>query len=148
MSTDSRTHSARRPLSRRTILRGAAGALLISGAGLVSAATASASTPYIGNNVAWCSVPLYMGRSMYSITHAYDNLSASTYLALYRTGVGNVQRALNRAGYRVGVDNVFGPATRDAVIRFQRSRHLVADGVVGERTLNALPGCGYLPNVW
>lgn len=39
-----------------------------------------------------------------------------------------------------GADGDFGPRTREAVLRFQGSRGLEADGLVGERTWSALLG--------
>lgn len=44
-----------------------------------------------------------------------------------------VQQALG-----VGVDGIYGPRTRAAVVRFQRTNGLVADGIAGPQTLAAL----------
>ncbi|MFS8980780.1 peptidoglycan-binding protein [Cupriavidus necator] len=52
--------------------------------------------------------------------------------------VAKVQTALNRNGSQLLVDGEFGRNTLAAVMAFQASRHLVADGVVGEKTLAAL----------
>jgi len=53
----------------------------------------------------------------------------------YMTGedVKEVQRRV-----AVAADGIYGPATKDAVIRFQRSKGLTADGVVGAQTWAAL----------
>lgn len=54
--------------------------------------------------------------------------------------VGHLQCVLNRVyGYTsVDIDKIFGPATRTAVVDFQRSVGLTADGFVGPRTWAAL----------
>jgi peptidoglycan hydrolase-like protein with peptidoglycan-binding domain/DNA invertase Pin-like site-specific DNA recombinase len=55
--------------------------------------------------------------------------------------VRRVQRVLQHRGYDLGgpgVDGRFGPITDAAVRRLQRDRGLVADGVVGPRTRQAL----------
>lgn len=53
--------------------------------------------------------------------------------------VEEIQRALLRAGYNPGdLDQIYGPQTCNAVIRFQRAKGLVADGEVGPITLAAL----------
>src|SRR5262245_46300382 len=57
-----------------------------------------------------------------------------------------VQSALNQiAGAGLAVDGALGARTRNAIRRFQRSRRLVADGVVGPRTERALIEAGASP---
>lgn len=52
--------------------------------------------------------------------------------------VGDLQRLLVRKGYRITIDNDFGPATELAVMLFQRDRGLAEDGIVGQKTWSAL----------
>ena len=55
------------------------------------------------------------------------------------TQVAVVQRALASLGFSSGrVDGQYGPATRNAMARFQRSAGLTADGILGPATLRAL----------
>ena len=50
-----------------------------------------------------------------------------------------LQKDLNFLGYNSGPeDNDYGPKTRNAVINYQRSRGLSADGVVGCNTWRSI----------
>lgn len=49
------------------------------------------------------------------------------------------QDDLNTLGFKTnGLDGIFGAGTQDAVIRYQRSRGLTADGIVGCNTWRSL----------
>ena len=48
--------------------------------------------------------------------------------------VKKLQTALNRAGYDLSVDGVFGPATKTALSQFQHTNGLKADGIAGPNT--------------
>lgn len=52
--------------------------------------------------------------------------------------VVELQKILNTEGARLRVEGAFGPATRTAVIAFQRRNQLLPDGVVGPLTWAAL----------
>ncbi len=63
--------------------------------------------------------------------------------------VARLQRLLNAAGATLVADGEFGSGTRAAVIRFQRTQGLLADGIVGEQTwgrLFRLVGERHLPD--
>lgn len=49
-----------------------------------------------------------------------------------------LQRQLNANGFSVPVDGTFGPATKQAIINFQKSRNIVVDGVAGAQTWSYL----------
>lgn len=82
-----------------------------------------------------------------TIKVAWDKLRAITVDREYvgpgynTTGdpVKTVQSALNNRGYSAGTaDGIYGPNTKNAIIRFQRSRGLAADGIVGPATWRQL----------
>ncbi len=54
------------------------------------------------------------------------------------TAVRELQQALVNKGYSLSVDGAFGPMTQNAVISFQRSVGIAADGVVGPVTWSKL----------
>lgn len=65
--------------------------------------------------------------------------------AAFRSGdqgdeVAQIQKALAGLGYEVSIDGDFGPATKEAVIAFQKSKGLEVDGMVGATTYRALVG--------
>jgi peptidoglycan hydrolase-like protein with peptidoglycan-binding domain len=53
--------------------------------------------------------------------------------------VQDIQTALKNAGDYTGkIDGKLGPGTKQAIAEFQRSHHLVADGVLGKKTWKLL----------
>lgn len=54
--------------------------------------------------------------------------------------VKSARQLLTARGCTTAADSSFGPTTRSAVIRFQKSRSLTADGVIGPNTWRALLG--------
>lgn len=45
-----------------------------------------------------------------------------------------LQQTLNTKGFRLIVDGYFGPATKVAILKFQRQNGLISDGIVGPAT--------------
>ena len=45
-----------------------------------------------------------------------------------------IQERLNRVGFNLTTDGIFGENTKNAVIVFQRNRGLTQDGIVGKNT--------------
>src|SRR5258708_15860137 len=57
--------------------------------------------------------------------------------------VNDLQQRLKDLGFDPkGVDGHFGPGTRDAVMNFQQSKGLQADGIAGPNTMAALQSDG------
>ncbi|HMG55693.1 MAG TPA: peptidoglycan-binding domain-containing protein [Kofleriaceae bacterium] len=55
--------------------------------------------------------------------------------------IKNAQAAFKQLGYDPGpIDNVYGRATRNAVMRFQRAQHLPVTGILDEQTWSAIVG--------
>ncbi len=55
--------------------------------------------------------------------------------------VKELQQELNKEGYVLAVDGIFGPKTKAAVIKFQSSQIIAVDGIVGPVTWGKLFGC-------
>ena len=72
-------------------------------------------------------------------TYAGSNISSSSLIKVSGVSVKDVQQSLTRAGLDPGpVDGRMGKKTKAAIKEFQRSRHLRADGIVGEKTWSLL----------
>lgn len=75
-----------------------------------------------------------------------DNLSFATVLQNISTQkygsrgdeVRRLQTLLNKNGYQLSVDGIFGPKTREAVMEFQRRANLSTDGIAGPQTWKSL----------
>lgn len=68
-------------------------------------------------------------------------LTANGYSAMGSRGseVRNIQQRLKNWGYYKGsVDGIYGTATKNAVIKFQKNNNLKADGVCGVKTLEKI----------
>lgn len=60
-------------------------------------------------------------------------------LGMRGNDVTQLQQKLNSLGFWSGnVDGIFGIKTKNAVINFQKSKKITADGIVGKKTLNML----------
>lgn len=70
----------------------------------------------------------------------YPTLPKRGYFTLNDKGV-NVKRlqiCLDKAGYKVATDSIYGPKTQKAVKSFQKKAGLTVDGLTGKKTLQAL----------
>jgi len=99
-------------------------------AGPVGAVVGGVGGAYAGNEVA--------GKG--STASASTSSSSAMATSRYESGlVRNVQQALNDKGYNAGpLDGQWGPATEDAVRKFQRASGLPETGQLEQPTLNAL----------
>lgn len=78
---------------------------------------------------------LVMSLSMVAAAFAYETIPYGE----QSTDVRKMQDKLKTKGfYRGAVDGKFGPATKAAVIKFQKSVGITADGKPGDKTLTAL----------
>lgn len=72
-----------------------------------------------------------------------DGFAASLDLGDAGEAVRDLQRRLSRAGFETGEWGRFGPATADALRRFQEARGLQPDGICGRDSWSALVEAGY-----
>jgi peptidoglycan-N-acetylglucosamine deacetylase len=85
---------------------------------------------------------LFSGTSTITVTNSVTTTSSS-YSGVLKYGssgaaVKQLQQALVNKGYKISVDGSFGPATRSAVMSFQSSQGIAADGIVGSVTWGRL----------
>ena len=68
----------------------------------------------------------------------------ANYLQVGSSGsrVRELQELLNKQGYNLAVDGVYGSATKNAVRRYQQANKLGVDGIVGDETWGHLTGGG------
>lgn len=52
--------------------------------------------------------------------------------------IEEIQQLLNKYGYKLTTDGIFGASTQDAIINFQHRLGLEVDGIVGDQTLSKL----------
>ncbi|MGJ7045946.1 beta-lactamase class A [Thermoanaerobacterium thermosulfurigenes] len=66
------------------------------------------------------------------------------YTGTYGTDVSELQSILNSIGFSTGaIDGVFGNNTLNGVLAFQKAENLVADGIVGPNTYNAIQNASW-----
>jgi peptidoglycan hydrolase-like protein with peptidoglycan-binding domain len=132
--------NAGRPLTTfRGKLTGAAvtGALLIAAAPLASATAAPAQpSRATASSTPAASPPSAV--SAVSQIQRFPVLRQGPNSSWPRVTVRSAQYLLRARGASLSVDGVFGARTRTAVVAFQRSRGLVADGVIGAQTWRSL----------
>ncbi len=76
---------------------------------------------------------------VFSILLCGVSASALSKMGSRGTEVRNIQTRLKSWGYYNGsVDGIFGTATKNAVIAFQKKNGLVADGIAGPKTLEKI----------
>ena len=82
------------------------------------------------------------GASTFLIGNANQNLVEPTAIVNAKSSkqdIKLVQKKLKNWGYYTGsVDGIYGSKTKAAVVKFQKRNGLVADGIIGDKTLKAM----------
>lgn len=132
--------AGRRPLTTfRGTLAGAAvtGALLVTGAPHAKAIASPAQmSPAVASSTVTASPP--SAATAVSPIQQFPLLRQGPNSTWPRVAIRSGQYLLRARGASISVDGVFGPRTRAAVVAFQKSRGLVADGVIGQQTWRSL----------
>lgn len=79
-------------------------------------------------------------RTTFGGTSTGTSTTAKTYMSIGDSGdnVKQLQKLLNSIGYSLGEDGIYGGATQKAVIDFQSKNGLAADGMAGQKTMDAI----------
>lgn len=101
------------------------------------AAVATAAAITLGGGGAFAVQQANAAPTAYLSTQAASSMPVTKY-GSEGAKVKLVQRALAAHGIEVDADGKFGPATKAAVIKFQKKKNLGADGVVGPKTWSKL----------
>ena len=89
----------------------------------------------LGLSIAACLTAGIVGLSQPVINETEYAVAAG----LTNSQVKSIQQKLKNWGYYTGgVDGVYGPKTRAAVVQFQKTNKLTADGIVGSKTAAAM----------
>jgi hypothetical protein len=137
--------TAGRPLPTiRGMLAGSVvtGALVIAGAPQATAASPALPSPAAASMVSTASSASAPSAGSVTLAAAFAPgfpvLRQGPNSSSPQVTVRSLQYLLRARGASIAVDGIFGARTRAAVMAFQRSRHLVVDGVVGRQTWGAL----------
>ena len=89
----------------------------------------------LGLSIAACLTAGVVGLSQPVINETEYAVAAG----LTNSQVKSIQQKLKNWGYYTGgVDGIYGPKTRAAVVQFQKTNKLTADGIVGSKTAAAM----------
>jgi hypothetical protein len=80
------------------------------------------------------------GNTLVQLAQAMDQCATGVQKQGQTSPCAKLAQALlaNKFGFQIVADGIFGPATHNAVVAFQKAKGLAADGVVGKNTWAAL----------
>ena len=114
------------------------GAIALTAALATGAGTAAVAATPAGGAVAASSATLLPATVQAQSLQPWPVLRQGPNSTWPKVTVRSLQYLLNARGARLAVDGAFGPQTKNAVIAFQRARHLPASGVADAATWKAL----------